>query len=312
MAGGRGYGGQRGGPGGGGGARGGGGGRRDRDPAPRFPLPPETARCVEQAVRTQEKGWHHTGLWFDRYMLRDAADDWSFKGEFRHKEFERLCGRTGHHSEAAVAAIARRIEGLTPVGTADAPRSALCYARLVARAEGRLLIDYGRTTAYEFSLAFHHTYGCPKIPATALKGALRSALESQGAAQSLSERILGTSTDEGGGQRGCVTLLDGLPKDGAFRMAPDVLTPHVSPYYQERTERWDGQPEEMPPADWMQPVPSTFVTVGATTFVIDLVADAADQEALIEARDALRFGLENLGVGAKVGAGYGYFSVEAR
>ncbi len=106
-------------------------------------------------------------------------------------------------------------------------------------------------------------------------------------------------TDDFPAMRGAAVFHDALPVDGTFKLATDVLTPHYGEYYRGTA----------PPAEWLGPVPHTFVTVVEATFEF-VVGSLVPGVSLEPIRDALVQALEFEGVGAKTAAGYGRLSVE--
>jgi CRISPR type III-B/RAMP module RAMP protein Cmr6 len=85
-----------------------------------------------------------------------------------------------------------------------------------------------------------------------------------------------------------------------------VLTPHVQPYYRD-TSRDAATGNAAPPAEWHNPVPVGFLTVCGGSFAVDLAGPVAG-----DVRDAARWfrcAVDELGVGAKTAAGYGYLTV---
>lgn len=272
-----------------------------------LPLPKETAALL----RRHEPG-DHLGLWIDRFLQRDDRD-LSLKGEVRLGQINRFVGR--HEAPLAGAALARRVEGdhltVLPHPRDEAaweahhqqppsPRS-LVLCRITAQTIGRLVVDYGRTTAQEFSLSFHHVLGVPQIPGSAIKGLIRQVIDREEGQPA--PDVLGQGPDrKGNGARaGSVECLDALPV-GGFELAPDIINPHYGPWYR-------GKEPVVPPADWLTPVPTTLLCVVNTTFAFDLLARAADLESLHHAAAALVCGLEVIGLGARRGSGYGYFEV---
>jgi CRISPR-associated protein Cmr6 len=109
---------------------------------------------------------------------------------------------------------------------------------------------------------------------------------------------------------GLVTFLDGLP-DGFPKLEVDVLAPHYGEYY-------SAKEKPPPPGDWMQPVPSFFLTVAAGKKYIFsfFVSNSTDRYknfnysgeiVAIMAEKWLTEGLKQLGIGGKTSSGYGYF-----
>lgn len=272
--------------------------RRSRPVAQR-PLPTKLDRLIPG--RPGRRGDDNIGLFLDKFVPRDSANNWSFQSELRR---DMLAGYTGSWTrELAAAALDRRVEGMQSarvngagVGQwwrADGDGLILC--RHSAELEARLLVDYGRTTAIESSLSFHPILGVPRIPGSALKGITGAwMLEAAGAR----DPALGQGPEAPkGARRGTVDFLDALPARGRFELDLDVLTPHYGPYYRGASA----------PGDWLSPVPFTFLTVARTWFVFDLVSRREDEADLIRVSQALAEALVEHGVGAKTAAGYGYF-----
>lgn len=171
--------------------------------------------------------------------------------------------------------------------------------RLLARPEWRLVVGLGnRANPYEIGLSMHGTYGWPVIPGSSLKGlAARWAGRVAGVDAPEVRRVFGSGADG----RGSVRFLDALPAGPPATVTLDVLTPHQQPYY--RSRDGDGA---TPPAEHHNPIPVHFLTVTGA-FSVELAgrgsADAnRAAEWLIAAGD-------ELGLGAKTTAGYGYLQL---
>ena len=179
--------------------------------------------------------------------------------------------------------------------------------RLHVEPEWRLVVGFASTAnAHEVSLALHGTYGWPVLPGSALKGmAAAWAVASGTVRPDVIGKVLGTprldAATDGDNARGTVCFLDGLPAGAAVTVEPDVLTPHVKPYYDGVAT---GKP--VPPAEYHNPVPLLFLTVRGA-FRVDLHGDNRDDTEM--AADWLIQAGDDLGVGAKTAAGYGYLSV---
>jgi CRISPR-associated protein Cmr6 len=115
-------------------------------------------------------------------------------------------------------------------------------------------------------------------------------------------------------------ILDALPKGrrNAAGVDVDVLTPHTRDYHSQVNQRPDEEDGVHPPAEYLQPVPVAFFSVNnEVTFTVHLIGrgdDETDRELALGDGDALTHwlarGLEELGLGAKTAAGYGYCAVE--
>lgn len=198
--------------------------------------------------------------------------------------------------------------------------------------EWRMIVGHGeRGNAYEIGLALHGTYGWPVIPGSGLKG-LASAFarvhgddlrpadsdDSGAGSEELTKltkdyrEIFGTDLLLGKeGKRlapearklGQVRFLDALPDGAPATVSVDVLTPHEKPYYDDTLSQ-NRSREHVFPGEHHQPVPVQFLTITAGTFVADLVGD--DDDLTSQAACWLKKGADQLGIGAKTAAGYGY------
>jgi CRISPR-associated protein Cmr2 len=124
----------------------------------------------------------------------------------------------------------------------------------------------------------------------------------QGADEQLRNDIFGLAgSDPRTARRGSVRFLDALPVGNPLKIAVDVLTPHQQPYY--------GSDGATPPAEHHNPVPTEFLVVSGGSFAIDLVGAA---KAVEQAATWCESALDELGVGAKTAAGYGYLRIKER
>ncbi|MDQ7795022.1 MAG: type III-B CRISPR module RAMP protein Cmr6 [bacterium] len=112
-------------------------------------------------------------------------------------------------------------------------------------------------------------------------------------------RVFGTTR-----AAGQAVFFDAIPR-GLPCLEMDIVNVHHPGYYQSEPGH------RQPPADWEDPVPSFFLTVGSDTAYLFAVgwrspqdSDGPDQE---QAVSWLRQGLTAHGIGAKTAAGYGYF-----
>jgi len=285
----------------------GGGGRRGPEP----PNPKQVQRPLPQTAFTfdkvrfrpgdvQDTGNLNLGLWLDK-LVPLAKDDaaskrapWTLQKDLRAYVLEQMFCREWRSAigqqvlerqQQAVFAESRHMQ------------------KLVAKVEGRLLVDAGRTSSIETTLSFHHTWGIPRIPGSAIKGMVRAAMEEEHQSQTMLDRLFGPDLRDSSAtaSKGALFFYDALPDQGRYRLSLDVLTPHFPEYYQ----------GNKPPADWQSPVPHTFLTVVDTSFVFHVVASSkAKDEDLEDVRQALIDGMEYFGIGGKRAAGYGRLLAE--
>jgi len=199
----------------------------------------------------------------------------------------------------------------------------------------RLIINLGTASVYETSLLFHRNYSVPYIPGSAVKGVtrhwaiLKFAEKLQGA-RSFSfedaikeiDKALENGKDLGmevngvkfselieifgtQNKKGEVIFFDALPiieQEKDF-IVLDIMNVHYKPYYEK------GET----PGDWHSPTPIFFLAVEkGTKFRFTLASknkneDSKNKDLVKKAKELLKEALENIGIGAKTSAGYGYF-----
>jgi CRISPR-associated protein Cmr6 len=93
----------------------------------------------------------------------------------------------------------------------------------------------------------------------------------------------------------------------------DVMTPHFKDYYDDLNKENPDYARADPPHDGQNPNPIMFITVAAKTqfsFAVGLRAAARQElEVQKQAVEWLKKALNELGVGAKTGSGYGVFQI---
>jgi len=162
------------------------------------------------------------------------------------------------------------------------------------RVNWRLAIGLGNASVFENSLTLHHVYGVPYIPASSVKGIIRSWLiqeyfsydkdgekrfeYGEGLALRDSEDfclIFGTPSEfkvaDNKSEKsriknqvgnptahiGNVVFFDAFPVNNP-KVYVDIMNPHYPEYYKEGSRK--------PPADWQNPVPIFFLTIKDTSF----------------------------------------------
>lgn len=212
-------------------------------------------------------------------------------------------------------------------------------AVLVARLQSRLIVNQAASVLENAGLALDRTFGVPYIPGSAVKGVTRAwALQAAragklsllevlavfGWAQAPSDRRL---LEEAGAPpeaaarsfAGLVAFLPAFPvEDKDAPLGLDIVNCHHRRYY-------DREPKLERAWDVELPVPNTFpvvepggrffFTVRASTrpnarvWVCKALA-LEPFDPLERAKDWLKQALEENGIGAKTGAGYGWFRVD--
>lgn len=196
------------------------------------------------------------------------------------------------------------------------------------KTENRLIMGLGTASVYEVGITLHHIYGIPFIPATSIKGAVRSFIiqgkyegkewlaigekefcdlfgcpaklkykePKDGKKEWLSfyEKNKKNYNNIDGARIGKIIFLDAFPTT-IPEIKEDIMTPHYGPYYT------DGQA----PADYHSPTPIPFLTVENTYF--QFIVAGGDNTLVNTAEKYLLNTLTDFGIGAKTSVGYGYF-----
>ncbi len=180
----------------------------------------------------------------------------------------------------------------------------------------RLAIGLGTASVYETGMLLHHVYGFPYIPASSVKGVLRSHIIAElfgnDEAKALKNKtfcdIFGCSGEgkieiadsqkvdfkshykidaekkqlkDNGDRQGKVIFLDALPSDD-LSIKIDVMTPHYGDYYNEKKDEKTQKP--IPPSDYLSPTPITFLTVANTTFTFRFGLQLGEENASVAFR----------------------------
>ncbi len=203
----------------------------------------------------------------------------------------------------------------------------------------RMVQGLGIESVYETSLTLHHVYGIPYLPASTLKGVVRSWIIAEAFGQSEGhaikdeqfcnlfgcpvELVLDDPDDKNKkgeakknkakypsffkeARQGKITFFDTFPIE-APKIEVDVMNPHYGPYYSDNNAK-------TPPADFHNPIPVHFITVANTSF--RFIIGASEGKWLNETvgskpiTEWLRDALISHGIGAKTAVGYGYMKPE--
>jgi len=172
----------------------------------------------------------------------------------------------------------------------------------------KLIIGMGGESPYDSLLlmTLHPLYGVPYLPATAIKGMLRSYFEQieglEGVTHRLNKdernRLFGSEDDKKPSQSQLI-FFDTFPKGSKFEISFDVMTPHYKDYYNS-----NGQ---MAPTDDQDTNIITFPVVTGACF--DVYVACRDAKIWSECREKIEDGLKEAfsfcGIGAKTALGYG-------
>ncbi|MFV0476269.1 MAG: type III-B CRISPR module RAMP protein Cmr6 [Parahaliea sp.] len=213
--------------------------------------------------------------------------------------------------------------------------------RIEALATAPFTTGLGNEHPLENGFAFLNPYGLPCLPGSGIKGVLRQAArelasgdwgERQGWSQektfmleagkeriefSAIDALFGLESPDGGTQhlRGALTFWDVIPQIKGDNLLVEIMTPHQSHYYQQKTDRKAG--DSITPHDSGQPNPISFLTVppgSGFCFYVQCnlthlqritpeLAAEGKWKNLLSA--AFEHAFEWLGFGAKTAVGYG-------
>jgi CRISPR-associated protein Cmr6 len=136
----------------------------------------------------------------------------------------------------------------------------------------RMIVGLGNESVYDTSMTLHHLYGIPYIPASAVKGVVRSwiiterfgrdekdAIKDKGFCDVFGcpQKIEGINSHYNEDRQGKVWFFDAFPLSEP-KIEVDIMNPHYGDYYADKKD--NGNP--VPPADYLKPNPITFLTVG--------------------------------------------------
>ena len=173
----------------------------------------------------------------------------------------------------------------------------------------RMAVGLGHESVYETSITLHHIYGIPYIPASSIKGVVRSWIITEVFGQDNLEKaeekalenkdfvkIFGKQESQGE-----IIFFDAFPIEEPT-IEPDIMNVHYPDYY-------DDKKGIVAPTDYQSPRPIIFLTVKNTPFqfVIGSKKEQLDKYKISgQTIDWwLKEALENHGIGAKTAVGYG-------
>lgn len=248
-----------------------------------YPIPSDTRGALEK-FRAAGKQCRNLGLLFERYI--GYLPEWRLddKRTSPKKDALKQIAETPVERELLEAYVRRwrAMVGDTTV--------------LEGNPTWRFLTGLGGKGPLEVGFTFHGLYGLPIIPGSSLKGMTHAyAKFIAGAPESELERVFGSQATQGH-----AIFFDAIPAEPpTFEL--DVMNPHYPDYYQGKA----------PPANWQSPQPVFFLTLGPKSRFLFAVGgrDTSTESKNVRAiaTDWLRAALQEMGVGAKTSAGYGYF-----
>ena len=213
--------------------------------------------------------------------------------------------------------------------------------RLEAQATAPFTTGLGNEHPLENGFAFLNPYGLPYLPGSGVKGVLRQAarelasgewgdthgwseqktielsIDKKAIGISMLDALFGLESNDGDTAhlRGALTFWDVIPQIAGNSLTVEIMTPHQSHYYQQKSDRKSG--DSVSPHDSGSPNPINFLTVppesGFTFYITcntallarhspELIKDEY-WKTLLQA--AFEHAFAWLGFGAKTAVGYG-------
>lgn len=213
---------------------------------------------------------------------------------------------------------------------------------IILKPDWRFVIGLGSASVYETSMTLHHIYGIPYIPASAVKGVLRSHVinevfgkyrtdkdkdnkediaEIKAMEDDTFRSIFGGHYKDGDKEKseaGKVIFFDAFPC-GSPEIEIDIMNPHYGDYY-------SGE-DNASPADYHSPKLINFLTVKNTGFKFMFAVRKTDNQEISSdelktynsnnnlsnenitacVKEWLIKTLSEHGIGSKTAVGYGYF-----
>lgn len=172
-------------------------------------------------------------------------------------------------------------------------------ATLQTALETRFATGLGGPHPTDIGFTFDRSIGVPYLPGSSVKGVARAAarlLEGPRQEDMFGPEKIGADTKAWAGD---VVFLDAYPTAWP-RLEVDVINCHHPAYYGGKAGY---------PAETEDPIPVYFLTVAnETTFAFRVLSRSGAAENAESAIQLLRFGLSELGAGAKTAVGYGAFA----
>lgn len=213
--------------------------------------------------------------------------------------------------------------------------------RLEAQATAPFTTGLGNEHPLENGFAFLNPYGLPYLPGSGVKGVLRQAarelasgewgdthgwseqktielsIDKKAIGISMLDALFGLESKDGDKEhlRGALTFWDVIPQIAGNSLTVEIMTPHQSHYYQQKSDRKSG--DSVSPHDSGSPNPISFLTVPPESgFTFYITCDTAllarhapelikDEYLKTLLQAAFEHAFAWLGFGAKTAVGYG-------
>ena len=202
----------------------------------------------------------------------------------------------------------------------------------VFKASWHFVTGMGNPHPVENGFAWHPTLGVPYLTGAAVKGLVRTFIETQldetdSENPDKKELLLqwfgstnkNPTSKDYKAQAGELIFFDALPIE-PVTLGVDIMTPHMGKWYEKGgTDKAAGTAEAVP-ADWHDPNPIAFLVAKDITLLFSFAMrphpPAKDkpfrQLDITEVEQALTAVLEQMGAGGKTATGYGSFNIDVK
>ncbi|MFT0213950.1 type III-B CRISPR module RAMP protein Cmr6 [Pseudomonas sp. F1_0610] len=247
----------------------------------------------------------HLGLWFERFFTGYAENFSSIDKDTKSnwlKETAALGQGLGSLQYLHQKAVSLRLLAQAQNGQAK-----------VFHCTSSFVTGLGNPHPVENGFLWHHSLGVPYLPGSAVKGLIRSFIETAVADEALRKNRLGewfgTEDKKDIAERaGSFIFLDALPI-APCNINVEIMTPHMGNWYSNGAKAQNIA--QNLPGDWHDPVPVSYLiakNIKLQFIILPRTKEAITQ--LAEIWQALEHALEWLGAGAKTAIGFGQFVVD--
>ncbi len=261
------------------------------------------------------------GLWFERFFDQyNEGNDWQIpKPQDNPKMNGSLWLKTHFKDKKAGHADQLKTHSLAQHTLV----SALKGRNHFFKASGHFVTGMGNSHPVENGFAWHPTLGVPYLTGAAVKGLVRSYIETHLDASDTERQTLllqwfgSTDKDPNAegyeSQSGELIFFDALPTD-PVALTIDIMTPHMGKWYAKGgTDQFAGKPEAVP-ADWHDPVPVTYLVAKDISLQFSFAPRPNTQNLntpidLSDVLDVLERALSQMGAGGKTAVGYGAMTI---
>lgn len=268
----------------------------------------------------------NAGLWFERFF-NHYHTDWSIpsKATIGHgqdqqevnpraywlkKNFTRTVGDKKHIEafNKKQLQLVHALDGAYKTFTLEAP----------------FVTGMGNSHPVDNGFTWHTTLGVPYLPASSVKGILRTVFETHLEGENFTDEdkrallfaLFGSTTkntqsEHFASQAGGLICFDALPTQ-QVNMGLNIMTPHAGKWYEQGKDIQSiKESPSAVPADWHDPIPVIYLVAKTpSTFLFSLAVrpspNPLNQELLNYAMSMLEFTLSHYGAGAKTSLGHGH------